>query len=113
MTTDGALTAEKVAAAAQRLKERAAAGKPAEVATPADLAALADCYGLGLNDWRGGAGKFRDVCIGTGAAYHPLMGFVGACKAAGLLCRLQQVNVPDHPDCGKVYAEVSSFWWGA
>lgn len=111
------MTADHIApdiltAAAERLQARITAGKPAELGTPADLAALADFFGLGLDDWRGGAGKFRDVNIGTGGTLHALQGFAAACQRAGIMCRVQQVNTPDHPDFGKLYAEVGSFWWG-
>lgn len=111
MLTDAALTPEKVATAAERLKVRYTNREPAELGTPADLAALADSYGLTVDSTTGGAGKYRDVSIGTGAPYHNLAGFVAECKRAGLLARVQQVNNPGHEHYGKVYAEVSSFWW--
>lgn len=69
-------------------------------------------HGLQVDEWRGGAGRFRDLYIGTGADVLTLLkckddfqgkGFTGAAVLYG--------DNPGHPAHGKPYLLLPSFWW--
>ena len=78
--------------------------------TVSELQAVLDKHGLKIDGWRGGAGKFRDLEIGVGAA-APLLAAIAAELGGNVSARVTSVSNADHADYGKRYVEVSSFWW--
>lgn len=76
-----------------------------------ELKATAAEHGLTLDDWHGGAGKFRDVYVGTGQPMAALASFCRAIKRRGLDAYVELCTVKGHANYGKRYAVVSSFWW--
>jgi hypothetical protein len=77
--------------------------------TVREMEALIAHHGLTLALKRQGAGEFVDLeCTGPESQ---LLAFCGALKREHYLCSVQRVNNPDHPDHGKPYALVESFWW--
>ena len=66
-------------------------------------------------DWRGGAGKFRDVYLGfgkTGKMYSELTKICEELKQlSGCDTDITTVTNPEHKDYGKLMIELKSFWW--
>lgn len=82
--------------------------------TVKQLQALVEKHGLTISGYRGGAGKFRDLEIGVGAAHGALAAFrkeLVQLRGCANLTHLAAVDNPDHDDYGKAYVEVCSFWW--
>lgn len=81
--------------------------------TSRDLTILAARHCLTIDGFRGGAGKFRDIYVGTGANPVQLLAFVSEFKQRDSVIRPihRIVNVPGHKDFGKPYVEIPSFWW--
>jgi len=79
--------------------------------TIAELQELVKAYGLTVDDFHGGAGKFRDVYIGIGQPYSNLIALRGALCARNVEAKLARVDNEGHPDYGKQMVEVNSFWW--
>ncbi len=69
-------------------------------------------HGLKVDGTRGHVGEYRDLEIGVGAQQHQLQALKLALQARGCPCamKIAFVDVKDHPDYGKAYLEVSSFW---
>jgi hypothetical protein len=79
--------------------------------TTQELKDLAARHGLKIDGFHAGAGKFRDVYIGTGANYNDQRTLMSELRARNVGCKLSTVNVPEHPAYGKFFVEVTSFWW--
>lgn len=77
------------------------------------LAALVEEHGLSFNHPREGAGKFLDVAIGEGVAYETLKPLCDVLvKLRGRHgAIIQRITNDQHPNYGKHYLELPSFWW--
>lgn len=91
--------------------------------TAEQLETIVATHGLKIDEWRCGAGKFRDLSIGTGAPFKQLNALAlelkkipgvttsdGATSPA-LIMHFDRVTNDEHPDFGKLYLEIESFWW--
>jgi hypothetical protein len=82
--------------------------------TKETLEAILAKHGMKVDDSRGGAGKFRDLYIGTGQPIEKLVAlWKELCAADGCfgLTKITTVTNKEHPDHGKLMLEVGSFWW--
>lgn len=72
-----------------------------------------DELGLPISSWHGGAGKFRDLYIGTGLSHARLVNAKQTLEQRGLKClmRISHISNSDHEDYGKLMLEVQSYWW--
>lgn len=83
--------------------------------TKARLEEVVKAHGLTVDMLREGAGKFRDVIIGTGAAWsllHTVAQIVR--EESGMstsFVKVTTVSNPEHEQYGKPYLSVESFWW--
>jgi len=79
------------------------------------LKAMAKKHGLEVDPGHAGAGKFRDVEVGMGADYPQLNAFIADYKkaepVAARMVALRHVTNTDHPQLGKPYIEIGSFWY--
>lgn len=76
------------------------------------VATLAN-LGYEIDDFQGGAGNFRDIFVGTGRPTPFLWVLRNVLKQKGCDCDMQLdfVDVPSHPDFGKAFLRIKSFWW--
>ncbi len=81
--------------------------------TSEELQAIVAKHELHIDGWHAGAGRFRDVYVGTGASRERLsalrlelqgLGFKGSVK-------LSVVDVKEHPEYGRAFLEIASFYW--
>lgn len=76
------------------------------------LQELVKSHGLEIDDYHGGAGKFRDVYIGTGAPYKILKETQKAIQEETFVeVVISTVTNKECADYGSTMLEVRSFWW--
>lgn len=76
-----------------------------------ELESLLVAHKVKIDGWRGGAGHFRDLYVGTGAPLPTLLNVAEELRKHWTNATLERVNVPDHTDYGKHYLLIHSFWW--
>lgn len=59
---------------------------------------------------RQGAGKFKDLEVSCGRDYSFLLALKGALHERRVASNIRSVTNPDHPQRGKLYLELPSFW---
>lgn len=79
--------------------------------TKSELHALLDRLGATLDVVHGSIGHFRDLEIGVGASVATLFIVKAELRLAGVGSLFRIVRNEDHPDYGKPYLEVPSFWY--
>lgn len=67
--------------------------------------------GLKIDDFRAGAGKFRDIYTGTGQISGVLHEVTDDLRCRGVSAQVARVTNREHPDFGKSMVEIESFWW--
>jgi hypothetical protein len=78
--------------------------------TTVELKAMLASHQVAIDGARGSVGKFRDLEVGVGAPLETLAAVHRELKAAGVNASIVRVTNPDHPDHGKPYVEVPSWW---
>lgn len=63
-----------------------------------------------LDGYHEGAGKFRDLEVSVGRDYAFLLSLKGSLKERNVASKIVSVTNPDHPQRGKLYLELPSFW---
>ena len=77
------------------------------------LFTILDAANVKIDDYRQGAGHFRDLVIGVGEDPKTLWAVREEIKNAGhSMVRVDICSVPEHKDCGRFFLTVESFWWG-
>jgi hypothetical protein len=75
------------------------------------LTAIICSHRLAIDEWRGGAGKFRDLYVGTGKPVDVLLRAQEELASHNVTSKLTHVSNREHPDYGKPMLEIPSFWW--
>jgi hypothetical protein len=80
--------------------------------TPSQVRIILARHGLRIEHTREGAGKFRDLEIGTGAPYATLNAAKQDLEKAGIgvTCTVTHVTNNQHHQYGKPYLSIQSFW---
>jgi hypothetical protein len=81
-----------------------------EIMTYAELQAFLTANDATIDGGHQGAGKFRDLEVSVGRDYAFLLALKGALHEHKVSSNITNVTNPDHPDRGKLYLEIPSFW---
>lgn len=77
------------------------------------LKQILDAHDMKIDDYRQGAGKFRDLYIGIGKPYETLRKVMRVLGDSGMKSNMiiGHTNNPQHKEAGKPMLEVLSYWW--